>query len=178
MSSDISSGVSELHRWARQARSRHSALRATTATEAVRKSTMAAYVRVSSSYPWKRWRLRPGHSMRRPLHRSNGVEEFALHRVWHHQSQISSREIQVTDIFRSDRFRSVPHIEIRSFAVVIASGSCRTSEQSTHLRPGTRLSRSSMTEQLKPPNQALQTTPMTRSVCEKTIEFDHPQRGV
>jgi len=28
------------------------------------------------------------------------------------------------------------------------------------------------------PNQALQTTPMTRSVCEKTIEFGHPQRGV
>ena len=28
------------------------------------------------------------------------------------------------------------------------------------------------------PNQALQTTPMTRSVFEKTIEFGHPQRGV
>ena len=28
------------------------------------------------------------------------------------------------------------------------------------------------------PNQALQTTPMTRSVYEKTIEFGHPQRGV
>jgi hypothetical protein len=27
-------------------------------------------------------------------------------------------------------------------------------------------------------NQALQTTPMTRSVCEKTIEFGYPQRGV
>ena len=27
-------------------------------------------------------------------------------------------------------------------------------------------------------NQALQTTPMTRSVCEKTIEFGRPQRGV
>ena len=29
-----------------------------------------------------------------------------------------------------------------------------------------------------PPNQALQTTPMTRSIYEKTIEFGHPQRGV
>jgi hypothetical protein len=28
------------------------------------------------------------------------------------------------------------------------------------------------------PNQALQTTPMARSVYEKTIEFGHPQRGV
>ena len=28
------------------------------------------------------------------------------------------------------------------------------------------------------PNQALQTTPMTRSVYEKTIEFERPQRGV
>ena len=28
------------------------------------------------------------------------------------------------------------------------------------------------------PNQALQTTPMTRSVYEKPIEFGHPQRGV
>ena len=28
------------------------------------------------------------------------------------------------------------------------------------------------------PNQALQTTPMTRSGFEKTIEFGHPQRGV
>jgi len=28
------------------------------------------------------------------------------------------------------------------------------------------------------PNQALQTTPMTRSVYEKTIEFGRPQRGV
>ena len=35
-----------------------------------------------------------------------------------------------------------------------------------------------MTEQPKPPNQALQTTPMTRSVCEKTTEFGYPQRGV
>jgi len=30
----------------------------------------------------------------------------------------------------------------------------------------------------KEPNQALQTTPMTRSVCERTIEFGDPQRGV
>jgi len=30
----------------------------------------------------------------------------------------------------------------------------------------------------KQPNQALQTTPMTRSVYEKTIEFGHLQRGV
>ena len=30
----------------------------------------------------------------------------------------------------------------------------------------------------KQPNQALQTTPMTRSVDEKTIKFGHPQRGV
>ena len=28
------------------------------------------------------------------------------------------------------------------------------------------------------PNQALQTTPMTRSIYERTIEFGHPQRGV
>ena len=28
------------------------------------------------------------------------------------------------------------------------------------------------------PNQALQTTPITRSVYEKSIEFGHPQRGV
>ena len=28
------------------------------------------------------------------------------------------------------------------------------------------------------PNQALQTTPMTRSVYEKTMEFEVPQRGV
>ena len=28
------------------------------------------------------------------------------------------------------------------------------------------------------PNQALQTTPMTLSVFEKTIEFGHPLRGV
>jgi hypothetical protein len=28
------------------------------------------------------------------------------------------------------------------------------------------------------PNQALQTTPMTRSVYEKTIEVGDPQRGV
>ena len=28
------------------------------------------------------------------------------------------------------------------------------------------------------PNQALQTTPVTRSVYEKTIEFGDPQRGV
>ena len=35
-----------------------------------------------------------------------------------------------------------------------------------------------MTEQLKPPNQALQTTPMTRSIFEKIIEFGDPQRGV
>ena len=28
------------------------------------------------------------------------------------------------------------------------------------------------------PNQALQTTPMTHSVHEKTIEFGDPQRGV
>jgi hypothetical protein len=28
------------------------------------------------------------------------------------------------------------------------------------------------------PNQALQTTPMTRSVFEKTIEFGYLQRGV
>ena len=31
---------------------------------------------------------------------------------------------------------------------------------------------------MKRPNQALQTTPMTRSVYEKTIEFGDPQRGV
>ena len=30
----------------------------------------------------------------------------------------------------------------------------------------------------EPPNQALQTTPMTRSVYEKTLEFVDPQRGV
>ena len=30
----------------------------------------------------------------------------------------------------------------------------------------------------KRPNQALQTTPMTRSVYEKTIEFVDPKRGV
>ena len=30
----------------------------------------------------------------------------------------------------------------------------------------------------EPPNQALQTTPMARSIFEKTIEFGHPQRGV
>ena len=28
------------------------------------------------------------------------------------------------------------------------------------------------------PNQALQTTPMTRIVYEKTTEFGYPQRGV
>ena len=28
------------------------------------------------------------------------------------------------------------------------------------------------------PNQSLQTTPVTRSVYEKTIEFGRPQRGV
>jgi hypothetical protein len=28
------------------------------------------------------------------------------------------------------------------------------------------------------PNQALQTTPMTLSLTEKTIEFGRPQRGV
>ena len=33
-------------------------------------------------------------------------------------------------------------------------------------------------EEGKPANQALQTTPMTRSVYEKTIEFGHPQRSV
>ena len=33
-------------------------------------------------------------------------------------------------------------------------------------------------EKEKQPNQALQTTPMTRSIYEKTIEFGHPQRGV
>ena len=32
--------------------------------------------------------------------------------------------------------------------------------------------------QKRQPNQALQTTPMTRSVCEKNIEFGRPQRGV
>jgi hypothetical protein len=30
----------------------------------------------------------------------------------------------------------------------------------------------------KAANQALQTTPMTRSVYERTIEFGDPQRGV
>ena len=30
----------------------------------------------------------------------------------------------------------------------------------------------------KEPNQALQTTPTTRSVCEKTIEFGNRRRGV
>ena len=33
-------------------------------------------------------------------------------------------------------------------------------------------------EMKRQPNQALQTTPMTRSVYGKTIEFGHPQRGV
>jgi len=35
-----------------------------------------------------------------------------------------------------------------------------------------------MLESRKEPNQALQTTPMTRCVYEKTIEFGDPQRGV
>jgi hypothetical protein len=34
------------------------------------------------------------------------------------------------------------------------------------------------TTEERQPNQALQTTPMTRSVYEKTIEFGRPQRGV
>ena len=33
-------------------------------------------------------------------------------------------------------------------------------------------------EEERQPNQALQTTPVTRSVYEKTIEFGHRQRGV
>ena len=37
-------------------------------------------------------------------------------------------------------------------------------------------SREKMNE--RQPNQALQTTPMTRSVYEKNIEFGDPQRGV
>lgn len=48
-------------------------------------------------------------------------------------------------------------------------------------QPGISLSEmSSALEQRKKgrPNQALQTTPMTRSVYGKTIEFGHPQRGV
>jgi len=32
--------------------------------------------------------------------------------------------------------------------------------------------------EMKAANQALQTTPMTRSVDEKTIEVGYPQRGV
>ncbi len=35
-----------------------------------------------------------------------------------------------------------------------------------------------MKEDKRQPNQALQTTPMTRSVYEKTIEVGHPWRGV